>query len=522
MKRLSLIPFPSHVEQYDGSFLLAETTRIVVGSSGAADAAALLSEYLSASTGYPFPVCSGHAGSGDIYLVESGDNGCDSAGFVSESYELSVRRDGICLRGLNRESVLSGIQTLRQLFPPEIYSPVPVKDMRWEACCVEIRDNPRFRWRGMMIDVSRHFFPKEHIFRMIELFAQYRFNRVHLHLSDDQGWRIEIKKYPLLTEVGSIRPRTVIGHVHRDVPRRYDETPYGGFFSQIDVADIVEFAYRRGIVIVPEIDMPGHMVAAIASYPEWGNFPECRIHVRDTWDISYQILSPRESTIEAMENILGEVMDLFPGKFIHLGGDEARKDEWIICSEVQKIMASVGVRNETELQAWFLKRVNSCVTQNGRRMIGWDEIMDGGLPENAAVMCWRGEDFARKADKHGVEFVAAYNTYTYLDYFQADPEHEPLGIGGDLPAERVYRFDPVLKGMLPDAGSRALGGQGQLWAEYIGTPEHMEYMAFPRACALAEKLWTPPELCNFVDFTRRLSDHRSRFAVQNVNAHPLP
>lgn len=521
MMPLSLIPRPATIRENGQAFQLTAAVRIVAETPGAAKAAALLSSYLSTPTGFACPVVTDAPRKGNIVLSESGLNEQDDAGFVREKYSLVVTADGVRLSGNNSESLLRGVQTLRQLFPAALFSPVRVDGVEWTATGVQIEDEPAYRWRGMMLDVSRHFFSKEETCRMIELFAQQKFNRVHIHLTDDQGWRIEIKKYPKLTTIGSIRERTVVGH-HSTKPRQYDETPYGGFFTQEDIREIVAFATARGVELVPEIDMPGHMAAAICAYPELGNFPKNQVEVRDTWGISYNILRPTPETMNFMKDVLDEVMDLFPSKFIHIGGDEARKDEWEISHLAQKIMAQHSLKNEEELQAWFSKQMNDFIKSRGRRMIGWDEILEGGLPSGAAVMSWRNEESAQHAAQCGADVVAAYSSQVYFDYYQADSATEPLAICGDLPTEKVYRFSPVLKSMTDDEKAHVMGGQAQLWSEYISTLSYLEYMAFPRACALAEKLWTPLTACNYLDFLQRLKGQRARFGVQNVNQHPLP
>ncbi len=521
MTPASLIPRPAFVRENGQSYQLTSTVRLVAETPGAVKAAVLLSSYLSIPTGFACPVVRDAARQGDIVLSDSGLDDQDSAGFVREKYSLVVASDGIRLTGNNSESLLRGVQTLRQLFPADLFSPTHVDGVDWTAVGVEIEDEPAFRWRGMMLDVSRHFFSKEETCRMIELFAQQKFNRIHLHLTDDQGWRIEIKKYPKLTTIGSIRKRTVVGH-HSDKPRQYDETPYGGFFTQDDIREIVAFAADRGIELVPEIDMPGHMAAAICAYPELGNFPKSQVDVRDCWSISYNILCPTPATLAFMKDVLDEVMALFPSRFIHIGGDEARKDEWDISSEAQTVMMEHSIKDEEALQAWFSKQMNDFIQSRGRRMIGWDEILEGGLPTGAAVMSWRNEASAQHAAQCGADVVAAYSSQVYLDHYQADPATEPLAIGGDLPTEKVYRFSPVLKSMTEAERARVLGGQAQLWTEYIPTVSNLEYMAFPRACAVAEKLWTPKTACNFTDFLQRLNNHRARLRMQNVNQHPLP
>ena len=517
---LNLIPRPVSVRENGQNFHLTPDSRIVVQSADARGPAELLAEYLSPATGFPLPVTEENPRTGDLILRETGDNQPDDAGFVKENHTLEVTSEQIVLSGANAAALVRGIQTLRQLFPPAIYSQEK-QNCDWIVPGVFIEDAPAFRWRGMMLDVARHFFRVEEVCRMIELFAQHKINLVHIHLSDDQGWRVEIRRYPKLTEVGSIRKRTVVGQEWAR-PKRYDETPYGGFFTQDDIRQIVAFASRRHVALVPEIDMPGHMAAAICAYPELGNYPENKVEVRDCWGISYQILSPRKSTIEFMQNVLEEIMELFPSKFIHIGGDEARKDEWQINCEAQYIMAEHGLKDEHELQSYFIGEMGKFIRSRGRRMIGWDEILEGGLAEGAAVMSWHGDAGAVSAAGTGHDSVVATKEFLYFDYFQADPAHEPLGIGGDISAEKVYRFHALPASLSGEKKKHILGGQAQLWSEYIPNLRHLEYMAFPRACALAEKLWSPEENACFVDFKKRLDWHRSRFAAMKVNAHPLP
>ncbi len=516
----NLIPRPISVRENGQNFRLVPDARIVVQSADARGPAELLAEYLAPATGYSLPVVEESPRAGDILLRENGENQADDAGFVKENHTLEITAENIVLTGANAAALIRGIQTLRQLFPPEIYSSEK-QNCDWSLPGVLIEDAPAFRWRGMMLDVARHFFSVEEVCRMIELFAQHKINLVHIHLTDDQGWRVEIRRYPKLTEVGSIRKRTVIGQEWAR-PKRYDETPYGGFFTQDDIRKIVAFAARRHITLVPEIDMPGHMAAAICAYPELGNYPENKVEVRDCWGISYQILSPRKSTIEFMQNVLAEIMELFPSKFIHIGGDEARKDEWQINYEAQCIMAEHGLKDEHELQSYFIGEMGKFIRSRGRRMIGWDEILEGGLADGAAVMSWHGDSGAVAAARLGHDSVVASKEFLYFDYFQADPAHEPLGIGGDISAEKAYRFSALPAVLSEEEKTHILGGQAQLWSEYIPNIRHLEYMAFPRACVLAEKLWSPESGACFVDFKKRLDWHRARLANMKVNAHPLP
>ena len=516
----NLIPRPVSVLENGQIFQLNADSRIIIQSEGAREPAGLLAEYLMPATGFPLPVTEDAPRKGDVILKDSGENQTDDAGFVKESYTLDVTAEQIVLNGANAASLARGIQTLRQLFPAEIYSSEK-QSRSWTVPGAVIQDAPAFRWRGMMLDIARHFFNADEICRMIELFAQHKMNLVHIHLTDDQGWRVEIKKYPKLTEIGSVRKRTVTGH-EWDRPKKFDETPYGGFLTREDIRRIVAFAARRHVTVVPEIDMPGHMAAAICAYPELGNFPQNKVEVRESWGISYNILSPRKSTIEFMKNVLSEIMELFPSRFIHIGGDEARKDEWQISYDAQCVMAEQGLRSEQELQSYFIGEMCKFIRSRGRRMIGWDEILEGGLAEGAAVMSWHGDTGAVAAAGAGHDSVMAPKEYTYFDYFQADPAHEPLGIGGDVPAEKVYRFNPLPASLAGERKKHILGGQAQLWAEYIPNLKHLEYMAFPRACALAEKLWSPADGACFIDFKKRLDSHRARLDAMKVNAHKLP
>ena len=516
---LSIIPQPRNVTETDDIFTLKSQARIVFQGDAARPAAELLAEYLRPATGFALPIVESSAQTGDLVLKVTGANTADNCGFYDESHQLSVNADKVELSGASTAALVRGLQTLRQLLPVEVYASTP-QEVSWTIPGCLIEDSPTVRWRGVMIDVSRHFFPVAQVCRMIELAAQLKLSVVHLHLTDDQGWRLEIKKYPKLTEVGSVRKRTIIGH-YWDKPWKYDETPYGGFFTQEDIKTIVAFAAKRCIMVVPEIDMPGHMVAAIASYPELGNYPQHQLEVRDCWGISYNILSPKPETIAFMKDVLAEVVELFPAKFIDIGGDEALKYEWEICKEVQEVMRAQGVKKESELQHYFTNEMGNFLASKGRRTIGWDDILNPEMPADAAVMNWHGADIIKEAARLNRKVVLTPHEFTYFDYFQADPKHEPLGIGGDLPLEKVYRFEPLDNSYTDAEKATILGAQAQLWAEYIPTAEHQEYMAFPRLCALAEKTWLCGTTPGYADFHKRLANYYGIFAQQKVNARPL-
>ena len=514
---ISIIPRPQRLMVGNGRFPLHKESTITCSGKGALDVGQLLAEYLRPATGFAFPVAEGDA-SGTIHLEALGSATPDEAGFADERYTLTVNEAGVSLQAQNATGLARGIQTLRQLLPPAIMADA-VQDAAWALPMVEIEDAPRFRWRGQHLDVSRHFFSVEDVCHFIDLLALHRLNICHLHLTDDQGWRIEIKKYPRLTEIGSRRDATLIGH-ESDRPRRYDQTPYGGFYSQAEIKQIVTFANRRHITLVPEIDMPGHMVAAITAYPELGNF-KTETRVRCHWGISQNVLNVEESTVAFMQDVLAEVMALFPGRFIHVGGDEAPKFEWSESERAQVRMAELGLHNEEQLQSWFIQQMDSYISAAGRRLIGWDEILEGGLAAEAAVMSWRGEAGGIEAANQGHDVVMAPNQRVYFDHYQCEPTaNEPLAIGGLTTLASVYAYEPMPDAISEQNRHHVLGAQGQLWTEYISTMDHVEYMGFPRICALAEVLWLAAEGKDYADFLQRLPRHRERLDYLGVKAHP--
>jgi hexosaminidase len=470
-----------------------------------------------------------------------------------EGYTLEAERQRIEIRAPAPAGIFYGAQTLRQLLPPEIFrteqkqtpaaedaekffagaplgapelewfanhpesspdrplrgtaSSAPAEStprMRWAVPGVTIVDRPRFAWRGAHLDVARHFFPKEFILKFIDTLALHKLNVFHWHLVDDQGWRIEIKQYPKLTQVGAWRKETRVGKEGES--EKFDGTPHGGFYTQEEIREVVEYARRRFIAVVPEIEMPGHAQAAIAAYPELGTTGQ-PLEVMTYWGVSQNIFNVEESTIAFLQNVLDEVLALFPSKFIHIGGDEAVKDQWRASPRVQERMRELGVKNEEELQSWFIRRMDQFLTARGRRLVGWDEILEGGLADGATVMSWRGVRGGIEAAKSGHDVVMAPSQYTYFDHYQSRGADEPLAIGGFTPLEKVYAYEPVPDALSGAERQRVLGAQGQLWTEYIPTAEHLEYMAWPRLCALAEVVWTPQELRVWPSFQWRLRTH---------------
>ena len=518
---MSLLPLPKSFTAREGAFALPETAAIAwQGPDAARGVAELLAEYLRDATGLALPV---REGSAEITLVQTSDPAPDADGFLPEDYTIDVSSSGIRLEASSAAGLARAIQTLRQLLTvggcPECAAErvQPAQLVHIPACRIE--DAPAFRWRGLHLDVSRHFFPVEDVERFIELLAQHRMNVFHWHLTDDQGWRIEIKCYPRLTEVGSVRAKTVVGHAGR-WPHRFDGIPHGGFYTQDDIRRVVAFAARRHVLVVPEIDMPGHMEAAIAAYPEIGSGYTRVAKVRETWGISQNVVSLDNACIEFCKGVWEEVFGMFPGVFCHLGGDEAPTKAWEESEDAQRLMAERGLTSPRQMQSWFTARMDEFFRAHGKRLIGWDEILEGGgIDPSAAVMHWRSHhanvDLAAIAAS-GHAIVRAPTSHTYFDYYQAEPQsEEPLAIGGLLTLEKVYSFDP-LDGIPAGSHGAILGAQGQLWTEYIATRDYLDYMTYPRACALAEVLWTPAEQRSFGDFRDRLAAHLPRLKAQGV------
>jgi hexosaminidase len=437
-----------------------------------------------------------------------------------EGYRLNVTPRRAEILAKTSKGTFWGMQTLRQLLPVEAFSSKQV-DAAWEIPCVSIEDQPRFAWRGMHLDCCRHFMPIEFIYKWIDLLSLHKMNVFHWHLTEDQGWRIEIKKYPKLTEIGAWRKETLVGHAS-EKPQKYDGKRHGGFYSQDEVQKVVKYAADRNVTIVPEIEMPGHAQAAIAAYPELGVYPEKQLEVWTRWGVSRDILNANESTIRFFQDVLSEVLELFPSKFIHIGGDEAAKDQWKASPQIQARIKELGLKDEHELQSWFIKRMDTFLTEKGRRLVGWDEILEGGLAAGATVMSWRGEEGGVAAAKAGHDVVMAPNQYVYFDHYQSrDKSKEPLAIGSLTPLEEVYGYEPIPKALGDAEAKHVLGAQGQLWTEYIPNSKHLEYMAFPRACALSEVVWSPKEKRELAQFLPRLKTHLERLKLWDVSFRPL-
>jgi hexosaminidase len=378
-----------------------------------------------------------------------------------------------------------------------------------------IMDEPRFDWRGLHLDVSRHFFNVDEVKGFIDLMALYKFNKFHWHLTDDQGWRIEIKKHPKLTSIGGFRDSTVIGHFS-DSPRKYETENYGGFYTQEEIKEVVAYANTKFITVVPEIEMPGHSRAALAAYPELSCTGELNT-VPGLWGVFDDVYCSKVKSINFMKDVLAEVLELFPSEYIHIGGDEAPKERWKECKQCQKVIKKNKLKDTHELQSYFIRQMDAFLMERGRKLIGWDEILEGGLSPNAAVMSWRGEKGGIEAAKQGHNVVMSPTAYCYFDYYQSAHDIEPLAIGGYLPLEKVYKYNPVPEELTEEQEKYILGGQANLWTEYITTMDHVEYMAFPRALALIQSLWckNKPEYDIFLD--TYLKYQEDYLKLHNVN-----
>ncbi|MEL6673501.1 MAG: family 20 glycosylhydrolase [Bacteroidota bacterium] len=512
-ENMSILPKPVKLTPREGTFYFQEgATILALGEDPAIlNVVQYFRDYWQKQTGWSLQL---HATEGnskaDISLL------IDEEIQGEEAYALSVSPTGVLVRGGSVKGLFYGLQSLRQLLPAEIEG--PASHGRIGIPAVEINDHPHFAYRGMHLDVSRHFFPVPVIKRYLDLMALYKLNHFHWHLTDDQGWRIEIKKYPKLTEVGAYREETLIGH-YQDQPHQFDGQRYGGFYTQEEIREVVAYATARQITVIPEIEMPGHARAALAAYPELG-CTDGPFKVATLWGVFEAVFCPKEETFTFLENVLLEVMELFPGTYIHIGGDECPKKAWEESEFCQQLMRRERLRDENELQSYFIRRMETFLQGHGRNLIGWDEILEGGLPPQATVMSWRGMAGGIEAAKAGHRVIMTPGKPLYFDHYQASPAEEPTAFGGFNPIEQVYAFDPLPAELSPEEQALILGAQANLWTEYIQTPEQLEYMAYPRALALAEALWTPADQKSWADFAGRLPRQLDRLQVQQVNYAP--
>jgi hexosaminidase len=516
----TIIPQPQKMELHAGAFRLTAGTR-VYADAASRKTAGFLTERLHRSTGYPLKNRAEgwfHASFKDGILLTTR---AANTNLGAEGYELDVTPDSVVIRATAQAGLFYGAQTFLQLLPPGIFSSNAAPNADWQAPCVRIEDWPRFQWRGLMLDVSRHFYQKSEVEAVLDAMALHKLNTFHWHLTDDQGWRIEIKKYPDLTRIGAWRDGVGFGLKTNSTTAFGPDGRYGGFYTRADIREVVAYAAARHITVVPEIEMPGHATAALTAYPQFGCAGGSSTMLLKG-GVFHGIYNPAdERTFKFLEDVLTEVFQLFPGQYVHIGGDEVPKDTWKSSPECQALMKREGLKNEEELQSWFTRRIEKFIDAHGRRMIGWSEILEGGLPKHAAVMDWIGGGAEAAGSGHDV--VMSPTAYCYLDYYQStNRAMEPYAIGGFIPLEKTYSFEPVPASLPKPSASHILGAQGNLWTEYIPNLRQAEYMIFPRETALAEIGWASPATRSFADFSRRLQVQYQRFDELGINYRHYP
>jgi hexosaminidase len=508
--RPALVPQPTKLEVSPGEFQVTGTTRILFDADN--PELATIAEYLERifyrTVGYKlaFEPAAAPPDAKNVFVLTLAGA---PAALGDEGYELTVTPDVVRLRAAHTAGVIWGIQTIRQLLSPDAEDPTGKPEGSGVLPCVQITDQPRFRHRGMLLDCGRHFMPKDFVKRYISLLAYHKLNILHWHLTEDQGWRIEIKKYPKLTEIGAWRQVTRDDEQPRDALGRY-----GGFYTQDDIREIVEYAKFRHITVVPEIEMPGHSLAALASYPELS----CTggpLQVGTEWGVFDDVYcAGNEHTFEFLQDVLSEVLELFPSELIHVGGDEVPKTRWHACPKCQARIKAEGLKDEHELQSYFIRRIEKFLNSKGRRLVGWDEILEGGLAPNATVQSWRGMDGAIAAASSGHDVVSSPTSHCYLDFPQTDSSGKPNWMAVTT-LEKIYSFEPVPTELTPEQTRHVLGAEANIWSERT-PPDRVDHQVFPRLCALAELTWSPKEARNWDDFAARMQTHYRRLDSQGV------
>lgn len=516
---ISVVPYPNEVNVKAGTFDAAGADFHISGEIDEASAEVIkaFADRLTLTSGQTSSIDASAASDGFIFTLDQT--------LPEEAYTLDINGKAAQVKASSLRGFNYAIQTIKQMLPAEVFGKENAEDKDWTLQCVEIKDAPRFGYRGMHMDVSRHFFDMDMVKRYLDIMEIHKLNTLHWHLTDDQGWRIEIKKYPKLTEIGSIRKETIIGHIFRG-EGKYDGTPYGEgmWFSQDQIKEIVAYAAAKGIDIIPEIDLPGHMLAALAAYPELG----CTggpYDVWGRWGIADEVLcAGNEETMVFLENVLAEIADLFPSEYIHIGGDECPKVYWEKCPKCQAKIKELGLKDTEEfkaehfLQSYVMTRMTDFLEKHGKKIIGWDEILEGEVAENATVMSWRGTAGGVKAAKMGHDVIMTPNSFFYLDYYQSlDTDKEPLAIGGFLPVETCYSYEPYAEDMDDDDKAHILGVQANLWTEYIPSDEQLEYMLLPRMAALSEVQWCNKENKDWERFLESADDFCAIYDAAGYN-----
>ncbi|OYU54538.1 MAG: beta-N-acetylhexosaminidase [Chitinophagaceae bacterium BSSC1] len=515
-QEVALIPQPEKLTLGTGNFSISPKTKIVLAGSGLEQSAKFLNDYFQTFFGFKLAIQKSGDFKNNIVL-----NYEKMEYPIPGAYNLHINKEGVHIGGDNATGTFYGVQTLIQLLPV-------VKSNNLVVPAVEIEDRPRFGYRGLMLDVGRHFFPLDYVKKFIDFVAMHKMNTMQLHLTEDQGWRIEIKKYPKLTSVGAYRNGTILGH-HPGTGN--DNTRYGGFYTQQEIKEMVKYAADRFVTIIPEIEMPGHASAAIAAYPQLSCFPDSSTkhpakvtwagseqgkQVQQAWGIYPDVFAPTEYTFQFLQDVLDEILPLFPSKYIHIGGDECPKDAWKKSAFCQQLIKDKNLKDEHGLQSYFIQRMEKYLNSKGRQIIGWDEILEGGLAPNAAVMSWRGEKGGIAAAKEKHQVIMTPTGWAYFDYSQTKKE-DSLTIGGYLTVQKVYSYEPLPKELAADEVKYVMGAQANLWTEYIGNPRKLEYMLFPRLSAMSEVLWSPKASKDWNSFEKRLQTQFKRYDFWNWN-----
>ena len=508
----SIIPAPEEIRIFPGNFHLTRDVRLVINENSAKAVALYFQRFLRPATGYNLKIQQAETPQKNaINLVMGNDAGS------TEGYSLSVRPDQIIIRAATRKGLFYGLQSLRQMLPPEIETAYPVNNVDWVIRAVDIEDSPKYPYRGMHLDVSRHFFSKDFILRYIDFLALHKMNVFHWHLTDDQGWRIEIKKYPRLTSVGSRRPETVIGHPY-DRVHFYDGKPVEGYYSQEDIREIVKYATDRQITIIPEIDVPGHSSALLAAYPEYGCIKK-KYRVKTEFHIFPDVVCPTEKTFHFLKDVFSEVAALFPGPYIDVGGDEVMKEQWKACKSCSNLMKKEGLKNYDELQGYFIRRLDSIIRGLGKKMAGWEEILDGGINSDALITVWLKRKKIKRAIKEGHDVVVGMSDKLYFNQFESLSMDEPMSSSWQPPItlKDVYQYNLIPASLTGKEASHILGAQGHVWTNFITTPAQVEHAILPRMSALSEILWSPDSQRSWPDFLDRIDNFFKRLTVMEAN-----
>lgn len=509
--RYGIIPKPKSLKELAGEFKINKHTAIIIpeGDTLVEEIAVDFADRIKTCTGIDIKVrtfpSSGTTPNSIIFKKDEG--------MGHEEYTLHITPQNIVITATTPNGMYYGIQTIYQLLPAEIYGETKAGGLKWEIPCCEIQDAPRFPYRGLMLDAGRYFMPKELVMKFIDVMSMHKQNFFHWHLTEDQGWRIEIKKYPRLTEIGAFRKESPIGET-----KEGDGIPHGGFYTQEEVKEVVEYARKRYVTVVPEIELPGHATAAIAAYPELSCFPDRKYEVATMWGIKKDVFCPSATTFRFLEDVFTELFDLFPSPYYHIGGDECPRDQWKESPYCQELMKVLGLENEDQLQIFFVQRMAKFLKEKGNKtVIGWDEILDGGAVPGTIIMSYRGHNPAVRAAKQGLNTIVTANRWNYLDYYQEDPDTEELSMFLFLPLEKVYNYFPIPDTVPQQYHPYFFGQQGSVWTEYIQTPRRAEYMTFPRAVAMSEVAWCAKEDKNWDSFRKRMVKGFARLDHKDVN-----